>query len=85
MCSSNTFHVNLYFWVEFRKCNIKHYPTNGHSWDSLESDLHKYLNSIAFSIATGTFVEFEEKECQRCMFIALNPTEIVILIRALTE
>ena len=52
MCSSNTFRfsdllkkgeINLIFWVEFRKCNILHFPTNGHPRDCLMSDLHKKL------------------------------------------
>ena len=51
MCSSNTFYVSDLFEIEIMEnkldfwCNfeILYFPTHGHPWDHLVSDLHEKL------------------------------------------
>ena len=70
--------------VEFRKCNILHFPTNEQPRDHLVSDLHKKLSSTAFSRTAENFVELEEKlkfiQCQKGRLSALSPMEIFIVM-----
>ena len=62
--------------MEFRKSNILRFPTHGHPWDRLVSDLHETLLPTAFPITTENFVEFEEK--RRKLSSAKGVTPMVI-------
>ena len=80
--------INLHFWVEFRKCNILHFPTYRHPRGRLAYGLIKNLQTIEFAISTANFIEIEEKhqkiiERLRGMLSAVNPMEIytVMLIK----
>ena len=53
--------IILNFWVDFRKCNILHFPTNGHPWGRLEYDVHEKLQPIAFIFTTANFDEIEDE------------------------
>ena len=50
------------FGVEFRKCNILHFPTYGHPWDRLVIVCMRNCSSLHFQYITGNFVEFEGKK-----------------------
>ena len=61
---------------------ILHFPTNGHPWHHLVSDLHKKLQPNAFSITTENSVEFEVKvKVAQCIEPYKNLYRLVILIK----